>query len=174
VPLIPFAMASGWSGAILWLLHIPLNPMSVTLGALVVAIATEFSVLISARYREERRTGSPPVVAIERAYVSTGAAVVASGLTAIAGFAVLITSDIAMLRQFGISTVVDLGVALLGVLLVLPAALLWAEEHGAFALRDLDPRPAARAALRGVRRVRRPGALVRFVPSLPRRRRRRA
>ncbi|MEA2445515.1 MAG: uncharacterized protein QOJ12_2807 [Thermoleophilales bacterium] len=174
VPLIPVALASGWSGAILWLLHIPLNPMSVTLGALVVAIATEFSVLISARYREERRTGSPPVVAIERAYVSTGTAVVASGVTAIAGFAVLITSDIAMLRQFGISTVVDLGVALLGVLLVLPAALLWAEQHGAFALRDLDPRPAARAALRAARRVTRPGALVRLVPSLPRRLRRRA
>jgi predicted RND superfamily exporter protein len=175
VPLIPVALASGWSGAILWLLHIPLNPMSVTLGALVVAIATEFSVLLTARYREERRAGSPPVVAIERAYLSTGTAVVASGVTAIAGFAVLIASDIAMLRQFGISTVVDLGVALLGVLLVLPAALIWAEEHGPFALRDLDPRAAARAAL-GVVRARRPRAraLVRFVPPLPRRRRRRA
>jgi predicted RND superfamily exporter protein len=173
VPLIPVALASGWSGAILWLLHIPLNPMSVTLGALVVAIATEFSVLLSARYREERRDGSPPVVAIERAYVSTGSAVVASGVTAIAGFAVLIASDISMLRQFGISTVVDLGVALLGVLLVLPAALLWAEQHGPFSLRDLDPRPLARAGLRGLRRPS-PKALVRFMPTLPRRRRRRA
>jgi hydrophobe/amphiphile efflux-3 (HAE3) family protein len=173
VPLIPVALASGWSGAVLWLLHIPLNPMSVTLGALVVAIATEFSVLISARYREERAAGSPPVVAIERAYVSTGAAVVASGVTAIAGFAVLIASDIAMLRQFGISTVVDLGVALLGVLLVLPAALLWAEEHGRFTLRDLDPRPIARAAARGIRRPR-PRTLARFTPTLPRRRGRRA
>jgi hypothetical protein len=27
------------------------------------------------------------------------------------------------------------------VMVVLPAALLWAEEHGPFALRDLDPRP---------------------------------
>ena len=178
VPLIPVALATGSSGGILWLLHIPLNPMSVTLGALVVAIATEFSVLLTARYREERERGSPPVVAIERAYVSTGAAVMASGVTAIAGFAVLIASDIAMLRQFGISTVVDLGVALLAVLLVLPAALLWTEEHGEFRLRDLDPRPPVRAASRGIRRgmrrprLRRPRAktLARFVP----RRRRRA
>jgi predicted RND superfamily exporter protein len=35
-------------------------------------------------------------------------------------------SDIRMLRDFGIVTVVDLTVSLLGVLLVLPAALIWA------------------------------------------------
>jgi predicted RND superfamily exporter protein len=54
-------------------------------------------------------------------------AVLASGITAIAGFAVLIATDIRMLRDFGIVTVIDLGVALLGVLLVLPAALVYAE-----------------------------------------------
>ena len=35
--------------------------------------------------------------------------------------------------------------SLLGVMIVLPAALLWAEEHGPFSLRDLDPRPRLRA-----------------------------
>ena len=51
----------------------------------------------------------------------------ASGATAIAGFAALVASDIRMLRDFGIVTVVDLTVSLLGVMLVLPAALVWAE-----------------------------------------------
>jgi hypothetical protein len=40
-----------------------------------------------------------------------------------------------MLRDFGIVTVVDLTVSLLGVMLVLPAALLWAEERGGMKLR---------------------------------------
>jgi predicted RND superfamily exporter protein len=57
-------------------------------------------------------------------------AVLASGATAIAGFAVLVVSDIRMLRDFGFVTVVDLTVSLLGVLLVLPAALLLAERRG--------------------------------------------
>ena len=61
----------------------------------------------------------------------------ASGATAIAGFAALIFSDIRMLRDFGILTVVDLTVSLLGVMIVLPAALMWAEEHGPFRVRDL-------------------------------------
>src|SRR5215210_6381523 len=144
VPLIPIALATGWSGFVLFLLgllpgpfEVDLNPMSVTLGALVIAISTEFSVLLSSRYRQERENGAGPARAIELAYASTGAAVLASGTTAIAGFAALVFSDIRMLRDFGIVTVVDLTVSLLGVLIVLPAALMWAEEHGPFRVRDL-------------------------------------
>ena len=61
VPLIPIVLATGWSGGVLFLLgllpgplEVELNPMSVTLGALVIAISTEFSVLLSSRYRQER------------------------------------------------------------------------------------------------------------------------
>jgi hydrophobe/amphiphile efflux-3 (HAE3) family protein len=140
VPLIPIALATGWSAALLFLLRIPLNPMSAALGALVIAISTEFSVLLSARYREERDGGWSPRAALERTYASTGAAVIASGTTAIAGFAALIASDIRMLRDFGIVTVVDLTVSLLGVMIVLPAALMWAEQHERFSLRNLRPR----------------------------------
>jgi len=143
VPLIPIALATGWSGLILFVLgllpgplEVDLNPMSVTLGALVIAITTEFSVLLSSRYRQERDGGAGPARAIELAYASTGAAVLASGVTAIAGFAALIASDIRMLRDFGIVTVVDLGVSLVGVMIVLPAALLWAEQHGPFRVGD--------------------------------------
>ena len=144
VPLIPIALATGWSGLVVFVLgllpgplEVDLNPMSVTLSALVIAISTEFSVLLSARYRQERDGGAGPARAIELAYASTGAAVLASGVTAIAGFAALVFSDIRMLRDFGIVTVVDLTVSLLGVMIVLPAALLWAEEHGPFRVRDV-------------------------------------
>jgi hypothetical protein len=134
IPLIPIALATGWSALVLFALRIPLNPMSVTLGAMVIAISTEFSVLLSERYRQERQAGHEPVEALRRTYRSTGAAVLASGTTAIAGFAVLIVSDIRMLRQFGEVTVVDLTVALVGVMVVLPAVLVLAERR-AFALR---------------------------------------
>jgi hydrophobe/amphiphile efflux-3 (HAE3) family protein len=128
IPLVPIVLATGWSSLVLFLLRIPLNPMSVTLGALVVAISTEFSVLLSERYRQERAAGHASAEALRRTYRSTGAAVVASGVTAIAGFAVLILSDIRMLRDFGFVTVVDLTVSLLGVLLVLPSVLVLAER----------------------------------------------
>jgi uncharacterized protein len=141
VPLIPIVFATGWSSLILWITGVPLNPMSATLGALVIAIATEFSVLLSARYYEERAAGGSLGEALRRAFARTGAAVAAPGVTAIAGFAVLVFTNIRMLRDFGLVTVFDLGVALLGVLLVLPAALVWAE--GGF-----QPFPTLAARLR--------------------------
>ena len=62
----------------------------------------------------------------------------ASGATAIAGFAVLAFSDVAMLRDFGIVTVVDLTVSLLGVLAVLPAVLVLAERRAERAASTAD------------------------------------
>jgi predicted RND superfamily exporter protein len=123
VPLVPIALASGWSALIVFAIGIPLNPMSATLGALVIAISTEFSVLLSERYEQERSGGLGPVDALQRCYETTGAAVLASGVTAIAGFGVLTASSITMLREFGFVTVIDLAVSLSGVLLVLPAVL---------------------------------------------------
>jgi predicted RND superfamily exporter protein len=140
VPVVPIALATGWSALVLWLLGIPLNPLSATLGALVLAISTEFAVLLSARFEAERAAGGGPADALRRTYRSTGAAVLASGATAIAGFAVLALSDVAMLRDFGLVTVVDLTVSLLGVLAVLPAVLVLAERRAAM---DRAPEPAA-------------------------------
>ncbi|HEV7400988.1 MAG TPA: MMPL family transporter [Solirubrobacterales bacterium] len=128
VPLIPVLLATGWSSLVLWLSQIPLNPMSAALGALTIAIATEFSVILAARFREERGGGLGPPEAIRAAYGRTGPAVLASAITVIAGFAVLIASNVPMLRDFGFVTVIDLAVALLGVMIALPAALVWLEE----------------------------------------------
>jgi hydrophobe/amphiphile efflux-3 (HAE3) family protein len=128
VPLVPITLATGWSALILFAVRVPLNPMSVGLGALVIAISTEFSVLLSERYRQQRLLGESPIEALRRTYQRTGAAVTASGVTAIAGFGVLVLSDIRMLRDFGLVTLIDLSVSLVGVLVALPAALLIAER----------------------------------------------
>jgi hydrophobe/amphiphile efflux-3 (HAE3) family protein len=153
VPLIPIALATGWSALILFLIGIPLNPMSATLGALVIAISTEFSVLLSERFRQERRAGYELGDALARTYRFTGAAVLASGITAIAGFGVLVLSDIAMLREFGLVTLIDLTVSLAGVMLVLPSVLALSERDDlleaapGFVRRALSwlPRPGRRA-----------------------------
>jgi uncharacterized protein len=154
VPLIPVLMATGWSGLVVAALGVSLNPMSATLGALVIAIATEFSVILSARYATERRNGLSVGEALRRTYARTGPAVLASGVTAIAGFAVLAIAGLPLLdeiglisvapvlRDFGLVTVADLLVALAGVMLVLPAAVVWAEEGFPLPSRT-RPRPLA-------------------------------
>ena len=97
--------------------------MSATLGTLVIAVTTEFSVLLSERVRRQLGVGMSLAQAIDDAYRTTGVAVLTSAVTAIAGFGVLVVSNITMLRDFGFLTLVDLSVSLAGVMLVLPAVL---------------------------------------------------
>jgi uncharacterized protein len=152
VPLIPIALATGWSALIVYLIGIPLNPLSAALGALVIAVSTEFSVLLSERFRQERARGHDPQAALARTYRSTGRAVMASGITAIAGFGVLMFSSITMLRDFGLVTLIDLSVSLAGVLLILPAVLALSErEQLAGRVRTLASRSRA-----SIPRLRRP------------------
>jgi predicted RND superfamily exporter protein len=114
-------------------------------------------VLLSERQLQERASGHDTVQALRRAYSHTGAAIAASGVTAIAGFGVLTLSDIAMLRNFGFVTLVDLSVSLIGVLVALPAAVVIAEgprsvgEHIRGGVRSLTQVvPAWRARRRGL------------------------
>ena len=122
-------LATGWASLVLWLTGIPLNPMSAMLGAPTIAIATEFGVILGGRFDEERGGGQRGEEALRGglwAHWRRGPRLAA---TAIAGFAVLVASDVQMLRDFGLVTVIDLAVALLGVMIVLPAALIWIEER---------------------------------------------
>jgi hypothetical protein len=153
VPMVPIVLASGWSALILFAVRVPLNPMSVTLGALVIAISTEFSVLLSERHRQERLAGYDTIEALRRGYRRTGAAIAASGVTAIAGFGVLVFSDITMLRDFGLVTLIDLSVSLVGVLLALPAALVISDAAAAEGGVSRRPLPSLRglAASRAAR-----------------------
>jgi hypothetical protein len=153
VPMVPIVLATGWSALILFAVRVPLNPMSVTLGALVIAISTEFSVLLSERHRQERLAGYDTVQALRRSYRRTGAAVAASGVTAIAGFGVLVLSDITMLRDFGLVTLIDLSVSLVGVLLALPATLVIADTAAESGGRDQPVLADLGSAARRVRQV---------------------
>ncbi|HEX8959899.1 MAG TPA: MMPL family transporter, partial [Solirubrobacterales bacterium] len=68
LPLVPIVLATGWAALVLWASGIPLNPMSASLGALTIAIATEFSVILAGRFHEERRAGLIPAEALRAAY----------------------------------------------------------------------------------------------------------
>ena len=64
--ILPVVLASGWSGLLLFVTGVPLNPMSATLSILVVAVSTEISVLVSERYRQEREGGRDPTLGAAR------------------------------------------------------------------------------------------------------------
>jgi MMPL family protein len=138
LPILPTAMAAGWAPLLLLLLgRLPggvgttlgsLNPLTVVLGALVIALATEFGVVLLGRFYEERRRGLDPDAAAIAALAAVGRAIRVSALTLGAGFAVLAISGIfpnslPLLADFGLAVVIDLALAVGAVFLVmLPVA----------------------------------------------------
>ena len=53
-----------------------------------------------------------------------------SGLTAITGVAVIATSSLPLLRDFGIVVAMNVVVALISALVILPPMLVWADQEG--------------------------------------------
>jgi len=129
LPLVPVAIALGASSLAIYWMGISLTPLTTVAGPLVIAVATEFAVLIEARYAEEREAGATPAVAVRSGLTRIGRAFVASGLTLIGGFGVLAFSAMPLLREFGIVVAVDVAIALLSTLIVLPPLLRWADER---------------------------------------------
>jgi hydrophobe/amphiphile efflux-3 (HAE3) family protein len=128
VAVIPIALVTGWSSALMWVAGIDLNPLTAVLGALVIAIGTEFTVLLLSRYWEERVKGIAHDLAMGEAMARVGRAITASALTVAAGFGALIFSDFPALRDFGIVIVVDVIFALVVTVTVVPALVRWLDR----------------------------------------------
>ena len=134
LPVLPTALAAGWAPLVIALLgRLPgdagvtlgsLNPLTVVLGALVVAFGTEFGVVLLERFLEERRRGLDPAAAAAVALGGVGRAVGVSALTLAAGFGVLAASGplpggIPLIADLGLAVVIELGLAVLAVVAVM-------------------------------------------------------
>jgi hydrophobe/amphiphile efflux-3 (HAE3) family protein len=129
---VPTLFVAGWSTAILFALRAPLTPMTAVLGALVVAFGTEFAVLWLERYREAVAGGvKAGEGAAEVATRTAGPGIIVSGSALTLGFLALTIGglpglrglgfDLPMLRDFGLVAAMDMVLALMAALVVLPA-----------------------------------------------------
>jgi hypothetical protein len=127
--LVPVAIAVGLASIVAWAFDLKLSPMTAVGGPLVIAACTEFTSLILLRFVEERGRGYEPGEAVEVTASRTGRAFIVSALTAIAGIAVLSFSSLPLLRDFGRIVAMNVTIALLCALIVLPPMLVWAERR---------------------------------------------
>lgn len=128
--LVPVLIATGLASLVAWGLGLELSPMTAVGGPLVVAICTEFTSLILLRFVEERKRGFAPQQASDVTAARTGRAFIVSALTGIAGVAVIATSGLPLLRDFGMIVALNVVVALLSALVILPPMLVWADQEG--------------------------------------------
>lgn len=124
IPLLPILLIVGWSGAMMYFLDINYTPLTATLGALIIGIGTEFTVLIMERYFEEREKGQSSVNAMQITNRTIGKAIFATALANIGGFSALLASDFVILSDFGLMTLINISLALLSTIVVMPAILI--------------------------------------------------
>lgn len=126
---LPVALIIGWSSGIMFIAGIKYTPATAAMGALIIGIGTEFTILLMMRYYEEREKGISPMEAMKTAITRIGRAIIASGLTVIGGFgALLIAQNFPVLRSFGLITMIDVLFALISTLIVLPALIVWIDS----------------------------------------------
>ncbi len=123
--IIPVGAVIAWSSLDMYLIGIPLNPLTAIMGVIIIGICTEFMVLLMGRYEEEKRLGLLPKDAMVMAISKIGRAIVTTALTTIGGFGVLIASDFVMTRDFGIATVVGVFLCLIIAITVMPGLVVW-------------------------------------------------
>jgi hydrophobe/amphiphile efflux-3 (HAE3) family protein len=114
-----------WSSLDMYLIGIPLSPLTAVMGIIIIGICTEFMVLLIGRYEEEKKQGLSPKEAMVTALSKIGRAIVTTALTTLGGFGVLIASDFVMIRDFGIATVLGVFLSLVITIAVMPGLIIW-------------------------------------------------
>ena len=132
--MIPVCLAVGTSAVLVRTLGITLSPLTTVSGPLVVATCAEFAVLLIDRYAEERARGLDPEQSTSVAAARTGRAFFTSALTTLGGFAVLMFSTLPLLADFGLVVTINIAVALLAALVVVPPLVKAADNLGLLAM----------------------------------------
>jgi uncharacterized protein len=126
ITVLPVGLVLALTFGTMALTGIPLNPVTATLAALSIGIGVPFTIHVTSRFLEERKTPYDGQTAMRRTLASTGGALVGSALTTAIGFGVLITSTLVPFEQLGYVIVYAIAYSVVASILVLPSMLaLW-------------------------------------------------
>lgn len=124
IPIFSVILIVGMSSGIMYILGFKYTPITATLGALVLGMGTEMSVMLLERYLEERKLRKDNLESMLITVTKIGKAIVASGLTTIGGFSVLMASKFIILKDFGLMTVINISLALISTFIILPPVII--------------------------------------------------
>ena len=139
---LPLVLVIGWVGGIMYFAGIKYNPLTVCLGALIMGMGVEYTILYMMRYYEERSKGELPATAMTTAMTKVGRAIVASGVTTIGGFcALLAAGGFILVRDFGFVVMLAVFFGLVSALVVHPPMVVlvdsWLEKRRLAGGRDI-------------------------------------
>lgn len=123
IPVLPVILIVGMSGGVMYLLGFSYTPITATLGALILGMGTETTLMVLERYVEERESGKTKADALDITISRIGKATLSTEFTTMGGFAVLMFSNFVILKDFGIMTVINVTLVMISTFVVLPAVI---------------------------------------------------
>ena len=122
-PLVPIIAIVGWNAVAMYVLGIAYTPMTATMGSMTIGVAAEYTILVMERYAEEEERLHEPIAAIQESVQKIGTAITVSGLATFFGFSALCLAGFPIISNFGIVTLIAVGLSLLGAIFIMPAVL---------------------------------------------------
>lgn len=113
------------TGTVLVVLGLPLQLIGVIVFSICLGIAVDDTIHFLARFQRELLVDHDVHAAIRRAFHAVGGALVTTTLVLLAGFGVVLTSEMPSSRQFAWMSCTAILAALIGDLLILPSLLAW-------------------------------------------------
>jgi predicted RND superfamily exporter protein len=137
---IPLLMSLSWAYGLAYLAYEKLNALTSPLGLVLFGLGIDFGIHFYARYVEERGEGQSPESAMMETFMSTGQAITVSAMTTAVALYVLTLADFRGFSEFGFLMGSGVLFALLAMMAVLPAMIIFFER---IRVLKLDARPAA-------------------------------
>lgn len=103
--------------------HVKLNLVLSSMPVILFAVGSAYGIHILSRYYRLAPTMDDRKEAVRQSLVAVGPAVLATGLTTMAGFVSFVVMDIPPMRLFGLFTALGIGASMLTALVVIPAVL---------------------------------------------------
>ena len=141
---LPVLLVLVWIMGTMFIIGIPLNVITLLIGALTVGLGITYAIHITHRFVEELEEHGRIERAVRNTVGHTGTALFGAAVTTMGGFGLLAFSIIPPMRQFGIITAITIFYSFLASVLVLPTFLvLWARYRRS---RGLLPTPEPEAS----------------------------
>ncbi|MGA1820007.1 MAG: efflux RND transporter permease subunit [Thermoplasmatota archaeon] len=128
VATLPVVFCVIWIVGTMYFVGIPLNVMTITIGALTVGLGITYGIHITHRFVEDVRVEEDLMEASRNTLMNTGSALFGAAATTVAGFGLLTFATMPPLQQFGQVTALAIIYSFISSVVVLPVLLIiWAK-----------------------------------------------
>ncbi|MDG6225840.1 MAG: MMPL family transporter [Candidatus Thermoplasmatota archaeon] len=133
VATLPMVLCVIWILGAMYLLGLPLNAMTITIGSLTVGLGITYGIHITHRFLEDLGRECDVHEACRSTLMNTGSALLGAAVTTVSGFSLLLLALMPPLKQFGAVTALTIVFSFISSVLVLPVLLvIWARSRNRY------------------------------------------